>query len=49
MQPTFLMEPPVGSRSRTEPGSERTTGTEAEDEARAESLRLPVAFQLADP
>jgi len=49
MQPTFLMDPPVGSRSRTEPGDERTTGTEAEDDARAESLRLPVSFQPADP
>ena len=49
MQPMFLMDPPVGSRSRTEPGGERTTGTEAEDDARAETFRLPVTFQPADP
>jgi len=43
------MDPPIGSRSRTEQGGERTTGTEAEDDTRAESLRLPVTFQPADP
>jgi hypothetical protein len=48
-QPTFLMDPPVGSHSRAEPGGERTTGIEAEDDALAESLRLPVTFQPADP
>ena len=42
------MDPPVGSRSRTEQGGERTAGTEAEDNARSESLRLPVTFQPAD-
>lgn len=49
MQHTFLMDPPVGSHSRAESGSERTTGTEADDDARAETLRLPVTFQPADP
>jgi len=46
VQPTFLMDPPVGSRSRAEQG-ERTIGTEAEDDARTESLRLPVTSQPA--
>lgn len=40
------MDLPAGSRSRTEQGGERTT--EAEDDARAESLRLPVTFQPVD-
>jgi len=45
MQPTFLMDPPVGSRPR----EERIIGTESEDDARVESLRLPITFQPADP
>jgi len=45
----FLMDPPVGSRPRTELGGERMIGTESEDDGRAESLRLPVTFQPADP
>jgi len=49
MQPTFLMDPPVGSRSRTEQGGERATVTEAEDDSRADSLRFPVTFQNTDP
>ena len=49
MQPTLLMDPPTGSHSRTEQGGERTTGTAGEDDARAESLRLPVTFQPVDP
>jgi len=49
MQPTFLMDPQVGSRSRAEQGGERTTGTEAEDDSWVDSLRLPVTFQGPDP
>ena len=48
MQPTLLMDPPAGSRSRAEQGGERTTGTEGEDDARAESLRLSITFQPVD-
>jgi len=48
IQPTILMDPPVGSRSRTEQESERATGAEAEDDTRTESLRLPITSQPAD-
>ena len=44
MQP--LIDPPASSRSRTEQGGDRT---EAEDDARTESLRLPVTFQSVGP
>lgn len=43
------MDPQVGSRPRSEQGGERATGTEAEDDSRVDSLRLPVTFQGADP
>jgi len=49
MQPAFLMDPQVGSRSRAEQGGERGTGTETEDDSRVDSLRLPVTFQGPDP
>jgi hypothetical protein len=38
MQPSFFMDPQVGSRPRTE------QGTEAEDDSRTDPLRLPVSF-----
>ena len=43
------MDPQVGSRTRTEQGGERATGTEAEEDSRVDSLRLPVIFQGPDP
>lgn len=43
MQPTFLIDPQVGSRSRTEQGGERATGPETEDDSRVDYLRLPGA------
>ena len=48
MQPTLSTDPPVGSHSRSEQGGELLTGTEAEDDARTESLHVPVAFQPVD-
>lgn len=46
MQPTLLIDPPAGSRSGTDPAGDRT---EAEEDARTDSLRLPVTFQPVGP